>query len=300
MDRQKITGHLAALTAYSIFGINIVTTKDIANCGLISPMALFTFRAAGAALLFWLISLFMPEEKVSGRDMLQTVLASFLGLFVTQVSFLKAITCTTAIDVSILGSVSPVFTMFVAAIFLKEPITWKKVTGVLLSFAGIAYLVLNSITIAEGADATTPTGIAMILLNTASFACYLGIFRPLIKRYSVVTFMKWMFLFSLLTALPFSVGDIIATPYASIEMKVWIEVGYLVLFATFLCYFLIPYSQQRLRPTIVSMYTYVQPVLAVVISIIVGIDTMNLRKSLAMTLVLAGVVIVNRSRAKSE
>jgi len=300
MDTRKLSGHLAAFTAYAIFGVNIVTTKDIANCGLIPPIVLFTFRALGATSLFWILSLFLPKEKMSGKDLMLTVIASFLGLFATQVTFLKAITCTTAIDVSILSSASPIFTMIVAAIFLKEPITWKKAIGVFLSFGGIVYLMLNSITMAHGAAETTPLGVFMMILNTASFACYLGIFRPLINRYSVVTFMKWMFLFSLLMALPFSVKGMVTLPYGSIEMKVWLEVGFLVLFATFIAYFLIPYSQQRIRPTLVSTYTYLQPTLAVIISIIVGIDTMSIRKAVAMALVMTGVVIVNQSRAKKS
>lgn len=297
MDKSKFKGHLAAFTAYAIFGINIVSTKDISNCGLIQPMVLFTFRAIGATSLFWLISLFLPKEKISPKDLGLTVIASFLGLFLTQTSFLKAITCTTAIDVSIMGSVSPIFTMFVAAIFLKEPITWKKAFGVFLSFGGIVYLILNSISISHGADRTTPLGVLMMFVNAASFACYLGIFRPLIEKYSVVTFMKWMFLFSLLMALPFSAKWLATTPYGEIGMKVWLEVGFLVLFATFVSYFLIPYSQQRLRPTLVSMYTYLQPTLAVIISILTGIDHMSIRKAVAMVLVLLGVIIVNRSRA---
>ena len=64
MDKSKFKGHLAAFTAYAIFGINIVSTKDISNCGLIQPMVLFTFRAMGATSLYWLISLFLPLHEV--------------------------------------------------------------------------------------------------------------------------------------------------------------------------------------------------------------------------------------------
>jgi len=299
MDTRKITGHLASLAAYSIFGINIVTTKDIANSGVVSPMVLFTLRAIGAVSLFWIISFFMPKEEVEKKDFPMIVLASFLGLFVPQLTFLVAITMTTAIDTSIIGSITPIFTMFVAAIFLKEPITWKKAFGVFLSFGGVIFLILNSVTMGHGADHTSPLGVILLIMNTSSFACYLGIFRPLINKYSVVTFMKWMFLFSLMMSLPFSAKGLVTTHYSEITLQVGLEIGFLILFATFFAYFLIPYGQQRIRPTLVSMYTYIQPILAAVISICVGMDTLSVKKVLAMLLVFTGVVIVNQSRAKA-
>lgn len=300
MDKSKLTGHLAAFSAYAIFGINIVTTKDIANCGIVSPIVLFTLRAIGACVIFWLLSLFLQKERVPLRDMWKIACASFLGLFVPQLTFLKAIGITTAIDTSILSSITPIFTMFIAAIFLKEPLSWKKVLGVILSFGGVVFLILNSITIHHGANETSPMGIVLLVLNTLSFASYLGIFRPIISRYSVVTFMKWMFLFSLLLSLPFSLKGLATTAFVAIPMKVWLEIGFLIVFATFVAYFLIPYGQQRIRPTLISMYTYVQPILAVIISICAAIDVMTWQKIVAMSVIFGGVLIVNRSRAKEK
>ena len=64
MERNKFGGHLAAAGAYAIFGFNIVFNKDIANSGAVSPMVLFTLRAVGATALFWILSLFLPKERV--------------------------------------------------------------------------------------------------------------------------------------------------------------------------------------------------------------------------------------------
>jgi len=300
MSKDKFTGHLAALGAYAIFGLNIVTTKDIANSAVVSPMVLFTLRAIGASALFWLISLFLPKEKVELKDLGWTVLASFLGLFVPQLTFLKAITMTTPVDTAILGSLTPIFTMFVAAIFIKEPITWKKLLGVALSFDGVLYLILNTVSVNRGVDHTSPWGVVLLLVNTMSFASYLGIFRPLISKYGVVTFMKWMFLFSLMMSLPFSAKGLVTTHYSEISLQVGLEIGFLIVFATCVAYFLIPYGQKRIRPTLVSMYSYVQPVLAVVISVALGMDHFGWKKAIATAFVFAGVLIVNQSRSAAS
>ncbi len=300
MDRDKLVGHLAVAGAYTIFGFNIIFCKDIANSHAISPAVLFTIRAIGASALFWLISLFLPKETVALRDMPRIALASALGLFTPQFTFLVATTMTSSIDLSVLGALPPIFTMCFAAIFLKEPITFKKAGGVALSLAGVLLLIFNSVHAAGGAAQTRPLGIVLMLCNGLSFGAYLGIFRPLISRYRVVTFMKWMFLFSLIYSLPFAGKGLFTTDYAAISAPVVREIAFLVIFATFIAYFLIPVGQKRIRPTLVSMYTYLQPMIATVFSIAIGMDSLNWQKVIAIILIFTGVAFVNRSRAAGQ
>lgn len=298
MNRQQLIGHLSAAGAYAIFGFNIIFCKDIANDGGLTPIALFAYRAVGATLLFWALSLFTKKEPVPRKDLLAMLGAALLGLVIPQMTFLVAVGMTTPIDLAVTQSITPIMTMFVAALFLKEPITWKKASGVTLSFIGIVWLILQSKGLGGGADHTEPLGVALVVLNAFSFACYLGIFRPLISRYSVVTLMKWMFLFALIVTLPFSIQDLVTTNYAAVPTQVWWEVAYLMVFATFIAYFLIPIGQQRIRPTLVSMYNYLQPIIATVVGIAMGMDRLTWSKLLAALFVLVGVAIVNRSRAK--
>ncbi len=298
MNRQLI-GHLASFGAYAIFGLNIVFCKDIANQGELSPIFLFTLRAFCAGLLFWMLGLFTRREKVPAIDLLRMAGAALLGLVIPQMTFLTAITMTAPIDLSVVQSMTPIMTMFVAAIFLKEPITWKKVGGVALSFAGVLWLIFQS-THAAGPVQTRPLGIVLTITNALCFALYLGICRPVIQRYSVVTLMKWMFLFAFLVSLPFSAKQVVALDYAAVPAKVWWEVGYLIIFATFVAYFLIPIGQQRIRPTLVSMYGYLQPIIASAVGIAIGMDRLTWMKLLAAVCVFAGVAIVNRSRARGQ
>ena len=298
LNRQLI-GHLASFGAYAIFGLNIVFCKDIANQGELSPIFLFTLRAFCAGILFWLLGLFTRREKVPAGDLLKMAGAALLGLVIPQMTFLTAITMTAPIDLSVVQSMTPIMTMFVAAIFLKEPITWKKAGGVALSFAGVLWLIFQS-THAAGPVQTRPLGIILTITNALCFALYLGICRPVIQRYSVVTLMKWMFLFAFLVSLPFSAKQVVALDYAAVPAKVWWEVGYLIIFATFVAYFLIPIGQQRIRPTLVSMYGYLQPIIASAVGIAIGMDRLTWMKLLAAVCVFAGVAIVNRSRARGQ
>ncbi|MCQ2149474.1 MAG: DMT family transporter [Bacteroidales bacterium] len=299
MKNAQLAGHLAGAGAYAIFGLNIIICKDIALADVISPIALFTLRAAGASTLFWLLSLLLPKEKMPLSDILKTGLASFLGLFVPQLTFLSAIRITTSIDTALFTSLTPIWTMFVAAIFLREPISWKKVSGVALSFTGAIILIFNSVH-EGGASTTSPLGLALLLLNTLSFALYLGIFRPLISRYSVVTFMKWSFLWSLAISIPLSVKDLLHTDFAAISPQIGAEIGFLIVFATCIAYFLIPFAQKRIRPTIVSLYSYLQPLIACAVSVMIGMDVFTWQKAVSTLCVFAGVWLVNKSRAAAR
>lgn len=298
MKKESIAlGHISAFVAYLIFGLNIIVNKDLSNSG-ISPLALFTFRSVGAGSLFWIISMFRPSEKVERSDFPKILIAAILGFFICQLTFLYAIPRITPMDCSIVTSLSPIYTMFIAAIAIKEPITWKKSLGVVISLAGFIFLILNSVSNSSGVTSTQPIGIILMIFNSLSFSLYLGIFKPVITKYSVVTFMKWIFLFTTLMSLPLTAKEIVTFDYLSLNSTYVWELAFVVICATFITYFLIPVAQKNIRPTLVSMYSYVQPIIAIVISIYVGMDTLTWQKVLAAVTVFGGVLLVNYSRTR--
>ena len=299
MNKQTIIGHLACLIAYAIFGFNIIVCKDLTSGQLISPLAIFSLRAMGAGALFWLISMFMPKEKVEKKDYIKIFAASLLGFFICQITFLMGIPHITPMDCSILTAISPIYTMIIAAMVLKEPITLQKAGGVAISFAGIIYLIVSKVSLG-GAAETTPFGIFMLILNSLSFSLYLGIFKPLISKYSVVTFMKWIFLFAFAISAPFSAKEIITLDWGIIPTIQLAELAFLVAFATFITYCLIPIGQKRIRPTLVSMYSYIQPIVAILISICTGMEMLTWQKILAATMVFGGVIIVSYSKGRTK
>ena len=296
---SKFIGHLSVLGAYVIFGFNIIICKELTNTHLVSSLGLFCFRSVGACLLFWFISLFLPKEKVSFKDLCGIFIASMLGFLLTQLAYLESSKFTTPLDTSIITSTTPIFTMFIAAIALKEPITLKKAGGVTLSFIGVIMLVLNTIGAhGNGITQSMPIGILLMIGNCLFFASYLGIFRPLIQRYHVVTFMKWIFLFSTMVAVPLDIKELTHLPFAEMSTSYWLQLGYIIVFATFIAYFLLPIGQKQLRPTVVSLYTYVQPLIGMVSAIVLGMDRLTWQKILAAAMVFTGAYLVNRSRAR--
>ena len=81
-------------------------------------------------------------------------------------------------------------------------------------------------------------------------------------------------------------------------MTEYAELAYVLVFGTFLSYLIVPVGQKYLRPTLVAMYNYVQPVVAAVAAIIWGMDSFNILKVVAVVLIFSGVLLVNRSKAR--
>ena len=109
--------------------------------------------------------------------------------------------------------------------------------------------------------------------------------------------MKWIFLFSAAVSTPFSLKGLTNVDWAGIPAIQYAELAYLIICATFISYFLIPVAQKRIRPTLISMYSYVQPIIAIAISIAIGMDTLTWQKALATLLVFGGLIIVSYSRS---
>lgn len=282
-----------------------------AGWGLMSPVGkdamlhgfdgitMVSFRVAGACLLFWIASLFAPKEQVPWRDRLMFIGAAFTGLLFNQCCFTIGLSITSPINASIVTTSMPIFAMLLAALILREPITGKKALGVLMGCSGALILILSS---AAHADARVGDirGDLLCLFAQFSFALYLSLFNPLIKRYNVFTVNKYMFSWATLMLLPLSSYHVYGVISQPIPLLTWIEVGYVVVCGTFFCYILTMIGQRTLRPTVVSVYNYVQPIVAVAASLIMGISTMKLTHVLAVVLVFSGVWLVVKSKSRKD
>lgn len=293
----KFWGHTALFAANLIFGINN-PIASVLMPEVIDPFALIFFRFAGGMVLFWLASLFVKSEKVTKADKFQLFLASIFALTLNQIPFFYGLSVTSPIDASIVVTMLPIATMVLAAVFLKEPITQMKVTGVLVGATGALLIVFNSAGHASGNG--NMTGNLIVFLAVVSFGIYLTVFKKLISRYHAVTVMKWMFLWGTLTGLPFCYQSLTTLQVDLFTVENWLSIGYVIVFSTFIGYLLLPVGQKSLRPTTLSMYNYMQPVVASIVAISAGIDTFGYQQALAGLLVFAGVYIVTQSKSRAQ
>ena len=296
---KNLTGHLCMFAACAAWGLMSPLGKDAMAHG-ISGLALVSFRAVGAALCFWLTSLLgRHKEDVAPRDLLMFFFAGMLAIVFNQCCFTIGLSLTSPVNASIVTTTLPIVTMILAALFLKEPVTNKKVLGIFCGAIGALLLILGNGHAAQKGNGNL-TGDLLCLTAQCSFAVYLTIFKKLIQKYTVVTCMKWMFTYAAICIIPFSFQDITHLEWLSLEPNIWYGLSFILLGSTFVSYLLAPIGQRYLRPTVVSMYCYVQPIVASCVAVYWGMDSFNLLKIIAVICVFSGVFLVTRSKSRAD
>ncbi len=296
--RKEILAHLSMFGACAGWGLMAPIGKDAMTHG-VDGITMVTFRVVGACLLFWIASLFAKKEEVPLKDKLMFIGAAVFGLLCNQCCYTIGLSITSPINASIVTTSMPIFAMLLSALILKEPITGKKALGVLMGCSGALILILTSAAHANGKVGDI-RGDLLCLFAQFSFALYLSLFNPLIRRYNVFTINKYMFSWATLMLLPFTfihVQEVISQP---IPAKTWWEVTYVVAIGTFFGYILTMVGQRTLRPTVVSVYNYVQPVVSVVASLLMGIGILKPTHAIAVVLVFSGVWLVTKSKSRKD
>ena len=296
--KQPLIAHLCMLCAGTCWGLMAPIGKDAMLNG-IDGIDLVSFRVLGGALLFWLTSRFTKKEHVPVKDILLLGCAGLFALVFNQCSYTIGLNLTSPSNSSIMTTSMPIFAMVLSFFILKEPITWQKAGGVLLGCAGAVIIITTSAT-AGNAKVGNIWGDLLCMSAQLSFALYLSLFKPLVQKYSLFTVNKWMFTWATLIIWPFTLGHVSSIDFASVPMSTWWETGFVVFFGTYISYICMMVGQQTLRPTVVSVYNYMQPLVSVSVSVAVGLSVFKTSQALAAILVFSGVWFVVKSKSKHD
>ena len=303
MEMQKLKGHGAMLCANAMWGLMSPLAKLVMLGGLVTPLVVTDLRVFGAMVLFWIVSFFRKPEHVGHKDLAKLFVASLLAIVFNQGCFIFGVGLTSPADASIITTSMPLWAMVLAAIFLKEPITGKKVLGIAFGATGALLLIMGS---SHAGTSSTVSGDKsiwgdlLVLMAQLSYALYLVLFKKFVGKYSVFTLMKWMFTYAFICLLPFSYNDLLAAGWAGLSLMEIGSLAFIVVGSTFLCYILVVVGQKNLRPTVAGMYNYVQPVVACIVAICWGMDSFNWVKGVSILLIFGGVYLVTMSRSRAE
>ena len=293
-------GHAAMFGDNAMWGLMSPVAKLAMTAGTLSPLVVTDLRVFGAMLLFWTASLFRKPEHVPPKDMAKLFGASLLAIVFNQGCFIYGVGLTSPGDASIITTSMPLWAMVLAAIFLREPITARKVAGIAAGACGALLLILGSRP--SGAEAGTGSlqGDLFVLLAQLSYALYFVLFKNFVSRYSLTTLMKWMFTYAFVCLLPFSARELAATQWSALGAGEIGGVLFIVAGATFLSYTLVVVGQKLLRPTVAGMYNYIQPLVACIVAVCWGMDTFGPAKAAAVALIFGGVWLVTSSRSRAD
>lgn len=293
---SRVLALFAALGATTIYGMNHTIAKVIMP-HYIGAFGFIMLRVVGAAILFWTVSLFTPKEKIERNDYLRIFLGALLGMCINMLMFFKGLQLSTPINSGVIVTLTPIIILILSAFFLKEKLTNLKFLGITLGFSGALLLILYGNASQVSNAPNVPLGNSMMLINSISYGAYLVIVKPLTKKYSTVTLMKWMFLLGVFLTFPITYPEASAVSWSTLPFDAIWRMGFVIIGTTFLTYLLNVYALKTLDATTIGAFTYLQPLITIVYAVFTGNDTLDAVKISACLLVFIGVYLVSKKIA---
>ncbi|MBR9833276.1 DMT family transporter [bacterium] len=290
MINKTVKAHLALLGANLIYGVNYSIAKLVMP-EFIEPFGFIFCRVLGALLLFWGLTVFMKGEKIERKDYWRLFICGAFGVAGNQLSFFYGLNITSPINAAIIMTCNPVLVLIMSSIILKERINGLKLGGIFMGLTGAVGLILFNKSLTISTD--TIIGDLFIFINATSYAIYLVMVKPLMKKYEPLTVIKWVFLFGFLFVFPFGFNQFKAIEWSTFTTNTWLAFSFVVVATTFFAYLFNIYALKSVNPSVVSIYIYSQPIVATMVTLFIGQDELNFLKLFSALLIFVGVYLVS-------
>lgn len=289
MNSKKLA-FLLAFSAAVIYGLSFTIAKEVMPL-YVKPFGFILLRIIAGTILFWLVGFFIKKEKIIIGDYPRIFLASIFGTALNMLTFFKGLSMTTPISASVIMVTAPIIVLSFSAFFLKEKATKRKLSGIFIGMFGAILLIVYGNEI--GVSSNAVFGNILVFVNATSYALYLILIKNLTQKYHPLTLAKWLYLFGLLLVTPFGIHEFNQIDWGSIPFTGVLRISYVVVFTTFLAYMFNLFAIKKLKPTTISIFIYLQPVLATTYALMVGSDILNEVKIIATLLIFIGVYLVS-------
>ena len=286
-----------AFLATLIYGVSFTVAKEVMP-QYVKPFGFIFLRVSGATLLFWTVSLFLRKERIDMTDYPRLLLGAIFGIALNQLSFFKGLSMTTPISASVIMVSSPILVLSFSAILLRERVTKRKLSGIFIGMLGAVVLIVFGKEIGSSSDASL--GNLLIFVNATSYSLYLILIKSLTRKYQPVTLAKWLYLLGLFMVIPFGIQEFNLIEWQGMPEGILWRIGFIVVFTSFLTYLLNLFAIRKLLPTTLSIFIYLQPVIATSYALLIGSDSLNLIKLLSTLLIFTGVFLVTHKPRSVE
>ena len=293
--KNTTLGFLAALGATVIYGLNHTIAKNVMPV-YISPFGFILLRVLGAAILFWIASIFVKHERIERKDWPRLIACSFLGMVINMLAFFKGLELSTPVNSSVIITISPIIVFIFSAILLKEKIKLIRSVGILFGFVGALTLVLY--TSKTGLNAPNiPLGNILFIVNSFAYGLYLVLVKPLIEKYNVINLLKWLFLLAIFMNFPVTIDEFSSVHWTNLPIKEAIlPMVFVVVGTTFCTYLFNAYALRTLSPSTVSSFIYIQPIVGIIYAVSTKSDTLSFVSVIGMILIFIGIYLVTKKQ----
>lgn len=302
MIDKKTEANLSMVSSRILAGLNMNGLKFLLPLWL-GALTGVTVRCVFAAVAFWVTGWFVKEAPATKRQQISLFCLGAFGLYGYMICYLVGISKTTPVSSAIFNSMQPIWVFLISVFFLHERATLMKIVGIALGFGGALLCILT-----QGSDDLAHDAFAgnmLCLLSSIVFSVYLILNKKLLEEIGVVTMMKHIFLGAAVTGV--IVSSVVGwdAPLFADALRgewhgwAWAVLAFILIFPTYLNYFLIPVGLKYLKTTVVAIYSYLILVVTTVVSLAVGQDRFSWTQTLAILLICASVYFVELAEKKN-
>lgn len=284
---------IAATMVAVIYGVTFTIAKDVMP-RYIAPYGFILVRVGGSMLLFWIIAFVGPKEKIAFNDYPRIIAAAFFGVALNMLTFFKGLSYTSPIMGAVLMVTTPIIVLVLSAVLMRERMENKKTIGIVLGLLGTIILILYGKSLTNASNPLL--GNLLVFINAVSYGFYLILVKKLIDKYNAFTFVKWIYLFGFLMVLPFGWQEIQQVAWQDLPVPAMINIGFVIIFSTFLTYLLNLISMRELKPTTVAIFIYLQPLFATLFAVSLGKDHISALKVVSAAFIFLGVYLVTHKK----
>lgn len=298
-SQSILWAHIALFAVNMLYGASHILAKGVMPTYL-TPTVFILFRVFGATILFWIILLFSRNFKIERKDWIRLVGCGIFGVTVNQLFFFHGLNLSSSVNSGIIMAFNPIMVVILSAFALRDKITPVRLSGIVIGAAGAVLLTLTG----EKSVSQTSLGDLYLLINSFSYAIYLVLAKPLMKKYSPLLVITWVFTLGLgfLVLYPPVLTEFSTTNFIAIPVDIWVKITYVVVGVTFLTYLLTMFGLKYLSPSVSSSYIYIQPIMVMgfaYVFLYLGIaddytSSITLRKVIYMLLIFLGVYLSGR------
>lgn len=290
MKNRGVAGaHIALL------GCNIVWACDYPFYNLllgkyIEPLAMVTASLVVAAVLSWVPRLWEEREQIERRDWGIIFIAALLMGIVRKVMMMFGLSLTSPIDGAIIATLSPLLVLVVSVAAGIDRLSVRKVVGLIVGMAGAVAVIVTSGSVHH--EKSGLVGNLMMICSATVTALYMVFFKRLVAKYRITTLLRAIYTISAIVIFPIGIESVIKSDFTDMNTHLWLAAAFVLIVPTYLPNLLLNYSLKFVQPTVSSTYTYIQPVLAVTLSVAMGLDVLHIDTALFALLLFVGVGLV--------
>lgn len=288
---------LMLLTTF-FWASNIVAGK-VALAGF-NALALAQLRMAAAAILYVLLYIAwrgVPNVRLKRRQWLILGLMAFTGITLNQICYIGGLARTSVTHTGLIQAIGPIMVLLLSASMGMEALTSRKVLGMVISFVGVALLLIEKPAQGSGAHWV---GDLILIAADAVFAYYTILTKEVADCYDPLTLNTLVFSLGAILLVPFCAASVAKVRWDQVSSHAWWGLAYMVLFGSLVAYLIYAFALEKLSASNVAAFAYLQPVMAALLGIWLLAEKVSLKVVLGGTLILCGVYLTEHARGERK